>query len=85
MNTLLQQFLEQEVTSYVQALVVQTMTGLNGSTYRRKFEFDRFEVALDFENASVLLEDVLDVGPDGSEVIAMADFERSLKALNPAR
>jgi hypothetical protein len=45
---------------------------------RRLFEFNRFQVTLEFETMSALVEDILQPGPSGEARIELDEFLRHL-------
>jgi hypothetical protein len=69
-TTLLQQFVEEECTPHVRRLLEVALR----SNSSRRFEFNRFEVSIQQEDNSVLLEDVLDATDAGAQRVALADF-----------
>ena len=71
--TLLEQFLREECTPHVRRLICAAATE-RSTQVRREFEFNRFNLVLDFEAGRVVLDDELDVSPAGS-------FELSLDEL----
>jgi acetyl/propionyl-CoA carboxylase alpha subunit len=80
MKLLLKQFLEQEATPYVRKLIFETVIkhAEKPEEIIRRFEFNRFEITLNFSDRSVLIEDVLESGPHGEMMIEMDEFMRAL-------
>lgn len=44
------------------------------NVYKREFEFNSFDVVLDFSRGMVIVQDVLIAGEDGDQEISMSDF-----------
>lgn len=59
MHSLLEQFLSEEADPHIRKLIADAINGhhLHPEVAQRRFEFNRFEVTLDFENGTVLIED----------------------------
>lgn len=83
--TLLDKFLAEECTPYVRELVRSGLAaGRSGAGARSKrFEFNRFAVAFDFDEGAVLIEDVLDASEAGAQRFSVAEFSAALE--NTAR
>jgi hypothetical protein len=73
---LLDQFLSQECTPHVQRLLGEAIADMTTSNSR--FEFNRFEVTIERETGTVLLEDVLDASEAGTERVPLAAFTQAL-------
>jgi hypothetical protein len=80
MDSLLQQFLAEDGTPYVQALLVDAVDeyAARPAARQKRFEFNRFDVTLDFDSKSVLIEDVLEPGIGGETRIGLDEFLRHL-------
>ncbi len=78
MEPLMKQFLDQEATPYVRKLLRDSISVRSSSEMRKRFEFNCFEILLDFESNTVLIEDVMDVGPSGTLRVDMAEFAKCL-------
>ncbi len=75
-STLLKRFVDDELNGYIRAILENAFAERRRSenVLVRAFEFNCFDVTLDFENNVVTLEDVLFAG-DGSAVdMPMCDF-----------
>jgi hypothetical protein len=79
-KTLLEQFLAEECTPEVRDLLrTELERAKSGAGPRRKrFEFNRFEVAFDIDNGDVLIEDILDVAEAGTQRIPLAEFSAAV-------
>jgi hypothetical protein len=44
----------------------------------RRYEFNRFEIALDFDEGNVIIEDVLDASEAGAQRVSIAEFSAAL-------
>ncbi|MBK3666267.1 hypothetical protein JJE66_34250 [Bradyrhizobium diazoefficiens] len=75
-------FLLDEADANIRKLILDSIDRLTGQDYRgvRKFEFNRFDVSLDFENGEVTLTDDLTVGPAGEFTTSMQEFGAALRA-----
>lgn len=80
-STLLDQFLAEECTREIRGLIQTGLEdGIRGTGPRkRRFEFNRFELMLDFDSGEVLLEDVLDAGDSGAQRIPIAEFTAAIE------
>lgn len=80
MNDLLRQFVDQEATAYVKKLIDDAVSQHDEQPCLEKkiFEFNRFEITLDFSNNLVRIEDVLEVGVEGEVSIGLDDFVKLL-------
>ena len=69
--TLLDEFIIGECTPYVRKLLCDALACRvdPGVARRMRFELNRFEVTLSFEDKTALLEDVLDTSPAGSRLL----------------
>lgn len=76
-ESLVQQFLNEEVTTYVRALLHRA---LKQASTRQRLEFNRFEVTVDHDTATVLIEDVLDGSNVGSQKLTIEEFVTYLEA-----
>ncbi|MEX8505369.1 hypothetical protein [Leptothrix ochracea] len=76
MGSLLEQFLREEVNPHVRRLILGAVHEheLRQDEAQRRFEFNRFEVTLDFIGDVALIEDVLDPGPSGEIRIELGEF-----------
>jgi hypothetical protein len=78
-STLLAQFAREELTPGVRQLLKQALArGREGTKLLDAFEFNRFNVVLDFERRTAVAEDDLDVSPAGTVEIRLPEFERLL-------
>jgi len=66
-QSLLNQFIKEECTPYVRGLICGAIARhkQGASSARAQFEFNRFNLTLDFEDRSATLEDELDTTPSG--------------------
>jgi len=70
MSSLFAQFLRWECTPYVRGLLREALRRRIPKT----FEFNRFDISIDHESQTVLLEDVLDATDAGKERIPLAEL-----------
>lgn len=75
-TTLLEQFLAQECTRYVRALLDEALASTSHSC---RLEFDRFELTIQHDEGWVLVEDVTDATEAGAQRVALKDFAASLE------
>jgi uncharacterized protein (DUF1786 family) len=82
MQALLEQFFNEEASSYVRSLILMAVQEheWHPDVERRKFEFNRFEITLDFIGDFALIEDVLDPAPSGEVRVKLGDFLGRLSA-----
>jgi hypothetical protein len=80
--TLLDQFVREECTAYVRGLLLAAVdaTRAGRSPTRQRFEFNRFEVTIDTDENIVALEDVLDPGASGAQMMPLEEFAAAIKA-----
>jgi hypothetical protein len=77
--TLIEQFQRYELDPVVRQRLQEALKrGTNGTRLRDEFDFNRFNVLLDFEQGTVVIEDDLDVSPAGRVEFPIAEFERLL-------
>lgn len=76
MESLLEHFLREEATSYVRGLIVDAVHehDKRSTEAQKKFEFNRFEVTLDFIGDIALIEDVLDPASSGEVRLQLGEF-----------
>ncbi len=67
---LLEQFLSEECTPYVRKLICAAAAEIS-KPIRREFEFNRFNLVLDFQTGRAAIDDELDVSPAGSVEIPL--------------
>lgn len=87
MHSLLRQFLAQDCDSQVRQKLLAEINshGAVRTDVVREFNFNRFNVYLDFQNGSVRVEDELDTTEAGSCYMPIADFARALTTHKPQR
>lgn len=75
-NDLVQRFVEQELNSSVRSTLGAALQerAESKNVLTRYFEFNCFDVSLDFENGVVTLQDVLSSGADSSVEIPISNF-----------
>lgn len=80
MAVLMEQFVAEEATPYVRKLIFDEISQRQGNLDEAKtrFEFNRFELTIDYASEVVVIEDVLDVSPAGEEQVSLSDFMRAL-------
>jgi hypothetical protein len=82
MASLLEQFAEQEATLYVRGLICEALRERESNPMREltHFNFNRFDVTLDFVSGTVLIEDELNFDPvAGNEArVPLDEFLRYL-------
>lgn len=76
--TLLEQFLAEECTEHIRALLLDALDGRPSTTVGRAFEFNRFAVAIDGSNGAVTIEDLLDVSDAGVARLTSSEFRAAL-------
>lgn len=83
MQNILEQFLTEEATSHVRHVILAAAKAheRNRETaeMKRKFEFNRFEVTLDFASDLALIEDVLAPAPSGELRLPLDEFLERLR------
>jgi hypothetical protein len=76
----LSEFLSEDGDAYArQQLVAAMREGKLVGRVLQKFNFNRFNVSLDFAAEEVVIEDDLTPGPDGEWKLAMSEFEKILQ------
>lgn len=81
MKSLLEQFLAEEATQHVRQMIEAAMEEHAGkpSECERRFEFNRFEVTLNFSQGFALIEDVLDASSVGEQRLPLDRLRQSLR------
>ncbi len=74
--TLLHEFIREECTPYVRRLLEEALAAQ--PLLDKRFEFNRFEVAIEGAENSVLIEDVLDATDSGAARFSVAEFATAL-------
>ena len=74
--TLLDEFIQEECTSEVKQMLLEYLES-NGAG-RQEFNFNRFNILLDFDNGMVSIEDDLDVTEAGAEMVTIQSFTASM-------
>lgn len=84
MLSLLQQFIEEEATPHVRRLIVNAVHEHEGRPQetQRRFEFNRFEVTLDFDGGVATIEDVLDSASSGEVRLQLGEFIQCLSEVD---
>lgn len=79
--SLLQELLDEEIDELLGGQILNAIEMVTlDSTINRRFEFNRFEISLIGDSATVLIEDILE--PDGVAVqeITITEFREALRA-----
>jgi hypothetical protein len=82
MASLLEQFAE-EATPYVRGLILEAVRERQSNAKREltHFNFDRFDITLDFVNGTVLIEDELNFDPVANEArLSLTEFVRYMSS-----
>ena len=76
MNSVLKQFLAEEAVPYVKNLIFDAVDEheKNPGEFQKRFEFNRFDVALDYAKSTVSIEDVLDSEASEENTLSLNDF-----------
>jgi hypothetical protein len=76
MNSLIEQFIAEEATPYARKLIAEAVNrhqdALEGGV--ECFEFNRFDLKLNFSENYALLEDVIDANTSGEIKLSLEDF-----------
>jgi hypothetical protein len=83
MPSLLEQFAEEEATPHVRRLILEAVRERESNPAREqtRFNFNRFDITLDFVSDTVLIEDELNFDPVANEVrLSLAEFIRYLSS-----
>ena len=72
----IERFVQQELDAHVRGVLQGAIDENRGSenVYKREFEFNSFDVVLDFSRGLVIVQDVLIAGEDGEQEVSMSDF-----------
>jgi len=79
-SQLMREFLAQECTPAVRELLRAALSHPRPGKAAESFQFNRFDVTIDFENGTVLLEDDLNASHDGSAVLPLGEFLNSIQS-----
>lgn len=73
--TLLDQFVREECTAYVRGLLLGAVDAARAghAPTRQRFEFNRFEVTIDKDEDIIALEDMLEPGAFGAQMLPLAE------------
>ena len=77
-DSVLTRFLTQECDAHVRSLLEGALKAQSRPIHR--FELNLFEVTLNHEENSVLIEDVLDASPAGAQVVPLEEFVKVFRA-----
>jgi hypothetical protein len=83
MASLLEQFVEEEATPYVRGLILEAVRERESNSAREltHFNFNRFDITLDFVSGTVLIEDELNFDPVANEArLSISEFVRYLSS-----
>jgi len=82
-SELLREFLQWECTPYVSKLLRSAVDAARASSGPpiKRFEFNRFEVTLNLEGDTVVLEDVQDPSELGMQTVSIEEFLAALAKL----
>jgi len=83
MTSLLEQFAEEDATPYVRGLLLEAIRERESNPAREltHFNFNRFDITLDFVSGTVLIEDELNFNPVGNEArLPLTEFVRYLSS-----
>jgi len=73
---LIKQFIEQELNDEVRGVLWTALAQRSPSKVLDRFDFNRFEVVIDYENALVRIADDLDVSSAGTAEIPLEQLRR---------
>ena len=78
MELILEQFLAEEAVPYVRKLIFDAVNEhqTRPNEIQKQFEFNRFELTLNFENKTVLIEDILQPSPNGEVRLGLDELLR---------
>ena len=81
-GTLIQQFLREEATPEIRALLLRALDGRqsDANRQRQEFEFNKFDVLIDFQAGTVKIDDDLDISAGGEETCSIEEFESLLRS-----
>jgi hypothetical protein len=74
--TLLEQFIAEECTPHVRGLLAAALTG--DAPAHARFEFNRFELAIDRDAGVAIVNDILDVTEAGEQRVSLASLVAAL-------
>lgn len=77
---LLQRFLNEEATTHVRQLLLRHISDCRAgaSQGQRTFEFNQFNVTIDCESSTAIIEDELNVSPSGETSLSLEQFAADL-------
>ena len=76
MNSVLKRFFAEEAVPYVRNLIFDAVDKHenNPGEFQRRFEFNRFDVTLDYTRSTVFIEDVLYSDASGQFTLSLKEF-----------
>lgn len=77
MATLFEQFLAEEFNGDVESVIVDALKEA-AKKEKESFEFNRFDVEIDYSKSSVTISDVLDGSIEGTQVVPLEKFLRTI-------
>jgi len=80
--SLFEQFLREECTPEVRRLIMDATTHRDPGRLRREFEFNRFDLELDFERGVATIQDVTDASEKGSISVALSNLVEGIRGLD---
>lgn len=84
-RTLLDSFLIEECIPSIREMLLAQIRDCRGTSVVRAHTFNRFNLRLDFESGSVLIEDDLEPGIEGEYQLSLSDFRRELEQWTESR
>lgn len=79
--SLLEQFLREECTPDVRKLVADAAAHPDPVQSRQDFEFNRFDLVLDFDKGTATIQDVTDTSENGSMSVAISELLEGVRSI----
>ncbi|MDD9950628.1 MAG: hypothetical protein OXT67_03590 [Zetaproteobacteria bacterium] len=77
---LINAFLDEDGDEYTRAMLMDCIQKNRGKAYRREFNFNQFNVILDFKAETSVIRDEFETGEEGEIKMSLKQFEYYLKA-----
>jgi hypothetical protein len=79
--SLFEQFLSEECTPEVRKLVTDAAAHPVSARSKQEFEFNRFDLVLDFDKGTATIQDVTDTSDNGSMSVTISELLEKVRSL----
>ena len=79
--SLFEQFLKEECTPNARKLITDAVSHRDPTRSKQEFEFNRFDLVLDFDAGTATIQDVTDISEKGSMSLAISDLLQKVQSM----